>query len=86
MRRKLHTTVPVVTSQLKSQLPRTRQLQQKERQIKERQTRNFNGHRDRSLSPLGEGDKVWLEDRQLVKYHSRHPFQEPTMFKLKGFQ
>ena len=60
---KLRTTVPVATNQLKPRLPKTHLLQQKEKQIRERQKRNFdNHHRARSLSPLGKGDEVWLPD------------------------
>ena len=66
MGRKLRTTVPVETDQLKPRLPKSYQLKQKETEIRNRQKRNFDRHhrvnRVRSLSPLGEGERVWLPD------------------------
>ena len=63
MGRKLRTTIPIETNQLKPQLPKTRQLKKKERQIRNRQKQNFDHHhKARSLSPLREGDRFWLPD------------------------
>ena len=57
MGRKLRTTVPIETNQLKPQLPKSCQLKKKERQIRNRQKQNFDHHhKARSLIPLREGD------------------------------
>lgn len=61
MGRKFCTTIPIISSQLRPKLPQIQKLRKKEKEIKDRQKKNFdNSHKARSLSPLQEGDKVWL--------------------------
>ena len=61
MGRKLRTMIPTTPSQLKPKLPHVHTLKKREKEIKDRQKRNFDKtHKARSLSPLREGDKVWL--------------------------
>ena len=63
MGRKLRTTVPVVPTQLLPSLPEISQLREKEKQMKEKQRKNFDRHhRATDLKPLQTGASVWIPD------------------------
>ena len=67
MGRKLRTVVPMAPSQLIPSLPKTPQLRERERKIRERRKRNFDSnHGARKLEPLDEGDEVWITDMKTV--------------------
>ena len=65
--RKIRSTLPVVPSQLDSFHSHAVVLK-KEKKRKERQERQYNKiHRSNKLSPLKEGDKVWIIDLRVYK-------------------
>ena len=61
MARKLCTTLPITSNQLKPTLPDVIRIRKKEKELRERMKRNFDKHHEaRNLEPLLPGDNVWI--------------------------
>ena len=64
MRRKLRTTIPMITEQLLPSIPPKFMVKEKEVMIRERQQKNFNKyHRASLLRLLRLGDMVYIQVR-----------------------
>ena len=77
MSRRLRTTLPTSTSQLKPQVPDPVEFRVKDEEIKNRQATDFNrGHRAKVLPLLITGEKVWVADQktegQVEKNNDHH--------------
>ena len=65
MSRKLRTVVPITREQRRPQVPDIDTLKEREKQLKDRQKRNFDKrHGVRDLPQLIPGDLVWMPDRE----------------------
>ena len=65
MSRKLRTVVPITREQRIPQVPDIDTLKEREKQLKDRQKRNFDKrHGVRDLPQLIPGDLVWMPDRE----------------------
>ena len=63
MGRNIRTTVSVLPKMLNPKQPNNFQLWKKEKNIRERQRRNYNiQYRAKDLQPLDKGEKVWIKD------------------------
>ena len=66
MGRTIRTTVPISSEMLKPTVPDLTILRKQEQKANDKQKSNFNcRHKARSLTPLNQGDRVWLPNEQM---------------------